>query len=119
MTAEQFAFWLHGFTELTRGQTPDPAQWKAIKEHLDLVFKKVTPPVGDIQNTIKIEIDAKDAEKTLDDLRKKYEDLTKKVKDSSPMTDWSWLQPNQGFPPGTIICSNKTESNGDTPVFIC
>lgn len=45
MTPEQFAYWLHGFTELTRGQTPDPAQWKAIREHLDLVFKKVTPQV--------------------------------------------------------------------------
>ena len=46
MNAQDFCFWLHGFTELTRGQTPDPAQWKAIKEHLDLVFKKVTPTVA-------------------------------------------------------------------------
>lgn len=45
MDALNFAYWLHGFTELTRGQTPDPAQWKAIREHLDLVFKKVTPQV--------------------------------------------------------------------------
>jgi hypothetical protein len=46
MNAQDFCYWLHGFTELTRGQTPDPAQWKAIREHLDLVFKKVTPEVA-------------------------------------------------------------------------
>ena len=46
MTPENFAYWLNGFVELTQGQTPNPAQWKSIKEHLDLVFKKVTPPIG-------------------------------------------------------------------------
>lgn len=45
MTPENFAYWLNGFIELTQGQTPNPAQWKSIKEHLDLVFKKVTPKV--------------------------------------------------------------------------
>lgn len=95
MTAEQFAFWLHGFTELTRGQTPDPAQWKAIKEHLDLVFKKVTPPVGENKTTVKVEIDAKDAEKVIEDLRKAYEELTKQAKEhvfrqpgQFPFYDW-------------------------------
>jgi len=46
MTPENFAFWLQGFVELTQGQTPNPAQWKSICEHLDLVFKKLTPPVA-------------------------------------------------------------------------
>ncbi|HEX8894451.1 MAG TPA: hypothetical protein VF783_14065 [Terriglobales bacterium] len=46
MTPENFCYWLTGFVELTRGQTPDPAQWKAIREHLDLVFNKVTPEVA-------------------------------------------------------------------------
>jgi hypothetical protein len=45
MNAQDFAYWLHGFVELTQGQTPNPAQWKAICEHLDLIFKKVTPKV--------------------------------------------------------------------------
>ena len=71
MTERDFCYWLQGFVELTQGQTPCPAQWKSIKEHLDLVFKKVTPPVGETKTTVKVEIDAKDAEKTLDDLRKK------------------------------------------------
>ncbi|WP_157130290.1 hypothetical protein [Burkholderia pseudomallei] len=51
MDALNFAYWLQGFVELTQGQTPCPAQWKAIKEHLDLVFKKVTPPVGEFNPT--------------------------------------------------------------------
>ena len=41
MTAEQFAYWLQGFAELTDGE-PTPEQWASIKEHLNLVFNKVT-----------------------------------------------------------------------------
>jgi hypothetical protein len=44
MTADQFAYWLQGFTEL-HGEPPSPEQWASIKEHLSLVFKKVTAPV--------------------------------------------------------------------------
>lgn len=47
MTPEQFAYWLQGFTELTGDlQAPSPAQWQAIKDHLQTVFVKVTPTVG-------------------------------------------------------------------------
>lgn len=42
MSTEQFAFWLNGFAELTT-EPPTPEQWKCIKEHLELVFKKETP----------------------------------------------------------------------------
>lgn len=42
MTPEQFCYWLNGFGELTT-ETPTPEQWKAIKEHLETVFTKVTP----------------------------------------------------------------------------
>lgn len=45
MTDRDFCFWLNGFVELTQGQTPNPAQWKSICEHLKLVFEKVTPEV--------------------------------------------------------------------------
>lgn len=45
MTSEQFAYWLQGFAELTDGAHPTPEQWKSIKEHLDTVFMKITPPV--------------------------------------------------------------------------
>ena len=49
MSPENFAYWLQGFVELTQGQTPNPAQWKSIQEHLCEVFKKVTPPVGEVK----------------------------------------------------------------------
>lgn len=45
MTPEQFAYWLQGFAELTP-DVPSPAQWQAIRDHLQLVFEKKTPPVG-------------------------------------------------------------------------
>jgi hypothetical protein len=44
MTSDQFVYWLQGFAEL-HGEPPTAAQWKAVKDHLDLVFTKVTPPV--------------------------------------------------------------------------
>lgn len=46
MTAEQFAYWLQGFAELTAGTQPTPEQWRSINEHLATVFVKVTPQVG-------------------------------------------------------------------------
>lgn len=42
MTPEQFCYWLNGFGELTT-EAPTAEQWKAIKEHLETVFKKITP----------------------------------------------------------------------------
>ena len=44
MTPEQFAYWLNGFAELNQAP-PTEAQWKSINEHLQTVFKKVTPQV--------------------------------------------------------------------------
>jgi hypothetical protein len=42
MDAIQFAYWLQGFAEI-HGGAPTPAQWEVIKDHLNLVFNKVTP----------------------------------------------------------------------------
>lgn len=39
---EQFVFWLQGFCEI-HGGTPNEDQWRIIKHHLELCFKKVTP----------------------------------------------------------------------------
>lgn len=44
MTAEQFAYWLQGYAELNEAP-PTAEQWQSIREHLALVFTKVTPPV--------------------------------------------------------------------------
>jgi hypothetical protein len=42
MSPESFTYWLQGFVELG-GKKPNDQQWKMIKEHLALVFKKETP----------------------------------------------------------------------------
>ena len=43
MTTEQFAYWLKGFMEIQNPDTLDKDQLQIIKDHLDLVFNKVTP----------------------------------------------------------------------------
>lgn len=45
MTPQEFCYWLQGHVELG-GKRPTDAQWKMIREHLALVFKKVTPPLN-------------------------------------------------------------------------
>lgn len=45
MTPEQFCYWMQGFSELNTAP-PTPEQWQSIREHLALVFNKVTPPVA-------------------------------------------------------------------------
>lgn len=47
MTELQFAYLLQGFAELNEAP-PTPEQWKSIREHLALVFTKVTPKVGGV-----------------------------------------------------------------------
>ena len=41
MNSEKFCYWLQGFAELNDGP-PTKRQWESIKEHLGLVFNKVT-----------------------------------------------------------------------------
>lgn len=43
MTPEQFCYWLQGRCELLPKQRPSEAEWAVIREHLALVFRKVTP----------------------------------------------------------------------------
>lgn len=45
MTEREFCYWLNGFAELSGEAPPTKAQWKSIREHLALVFTKVTPPL--------------------------------------------------------------------------
>lgn len=43
MTPEQFTYWLQGFMETADPKSIDEKQTRIIKDHLDLVFNKVTP----------------------------------------------------------------------------
>jgi hypothetical protein len=46
MSPENFIYWLTGFFELTNETKLTEAQVKMIKEHLQLVTSKVTPPLN-------------------------------------------------------------------------
>lgn len=54
MTAENFCYWLQGYFELTpnRNELPEP-QIKIIREHLQLVFNRVTTTV-ETQNCLPV-----------------------------------------------------------------
>lgn len=43
MTPENFCYWLQGFIETANPTSIDELQTKVIKDHLQLVFNKVTP----------------------------------------------------------------------------
>lgn len=43
MEATDFCYWLQGFFELSEGKKLTPKQVEIIKDHLQLVFNKVTP----------------------------------------------------------------------------
>lgn len=43
MTPEQFTYWLQGFMETADPKSIDEKQTQIIKDHLALVFNKVTP----------------------------------------------------------------------------
>lgn len=43
MTPEEFCRWLKGYVEISGSTTISPQQWLVIKDHLNLVYNKVTP----------------------------------------------------------------------------
>ena len=47
MTQENFVYWLNGFLEISDAKKLNEKQVQIIKDHLALVFEKVTPDYGD------------------------------------------------------------------------
>ncbi|HUW47256.1 MAG TPA: hypothetical protein VMW36_00745 [Patescibacteria group bacterium] len=43
MNERDFCYWLKGFTELTNSESLSDEQWAVVKDHLKLVFDKLTP----------------------------------------------------------------------------
>jgi hypothetical protein len=43
MTPEQFTYWLQGYFEISNATELNKEQTKVIKDHLSLLFDKVTP----------------------------------------------------------------------------
>jgi hypothetical protein len=54
MNQDQFAYWLQGFVEMNGGKEPTRAQWKMIKDHLQLCFVKggVSIPQGQYRSPV-------------------------------------------------------------------
>lgn len=59
MSPQDFCFWLHGFFELSGKDELTPEQQKMVREHLDLVFEKVTPVLGKPEQKLLTEADVK------------------------------------------------------------
>jgi hypothetical protein len=85
MTPENFTYWLQGFVEL-QDTRPSEQQWKAIKDHLSLVFTKVTPH----------------RPPSVDDMTKELEKILEKRKMPSPIPFAPYVNPNTPYCNPTI-----------------
>jgi hypothetical protein len=55
MNSEQFAYWINGYFEISGATVLNETQVKVIKDHLDLVFNKVTPTREPLPTITKLE----------------------------------------------------------------
>jgi hypothetical protein len=77
MTPEQFAYWMQGFVEIQNSnEPPTKEQWQIIKDHLQLVFNKVTPQYTP-QNYCSHQIDYKSLYYPVDEINKGEVDFNK------------------------------------------
>lgn len=73
MNAQEFCNWLQGSAELHPGWVPSPEQWKSIKEHLQTVFVKVTPPMTPHVHIVDQSRASPARPKTLDDYLREHQ----------------------------------------------
>lgn len=86
MTPEQLVWWLHGFFEIAKPTTLNEEQVQEIKNHLDLMFNKVTPvkPLSIKIDTTRLEEKVKE---TVEKARKAWDDKLCKSKQPIDSTD--------------------------------
>lgn len=82
-TPQDFVYWLQGFVEIADSDTISEKQWLIIKDHLKLVFDKVTP-----DRKVDFKMPIAPAPKLSDLIGKES----------------NWNIHDYKFPPGTIIC---------------
>jgi len=114
MTAETFMTWIKGFIELAEPTSLTTQQWNVIKEHLQLVFTKVTI------ETVDDDDDGVDPEAW-----KEFKKLIEEKKDSP--NPWKnpdpykpappYIAPITPFNPGEVICGTDQSNMPDT--FCC
>lgn len=98
MDSNQFTYWLQGFFEIAEPRELNPKQVQMIKDHLDLVFNKVTPNRVSIPEIKKEEVKV--------DLKDLFKPVTPQTSISQP-TGVCWLcgknHPGQLCPSNLII----------------
>lgn len=102
MTPQDFCYWLKGYVELSETTSLTDNQVLVIKDHLDLVFKKVTPD--------RTEKATKVNEESRDEFLKRITDLKQPVSPNIwpgqyPYNPYPFIQPQQPtfLPPSTTI----------------
>lgn len=72
MTPENFAFWLKGYLEISDAKTLNEKQTQIIKDHLNLVFNKVTPTYNTVieENNTQVEIEKQEIDKKISKRKK-------------------------------------------------
>lgn len=115
MTPENFVYWLQGVFELTTTKQLSETQTQIIKDHLQLVFNKVTPDVS--LDDIEDEPDLTKAQELLVELQ---ESINKKYAPLQPYTPFNPFDGDgTGNPPPTLpssICSDGGDMI-DTTLF--
>jgi hypothetical protein len=106
MNAQEFAYWLQGFFELTEDDKQlTKKQVKIIRDHLSLVFKKVTPDRSAGSDIPYCE--------QRDVLKRIQETMERMEKQPAPaMPSIPWVQPLTPYqPPFEVTCSTSTAAN--------
>jgi len=98
MTTTEFCYWLQGFMETADPKSINETQTQIIKDHLDLVFNKVTPDRKEVKENKEEKLE-KDNNLLWDYLQKHQ------FKMPSSFPPQPELYPDFiNFPPNTIIC---------------
>ena len=110
MTPENFCYWLQGMFELTKSDTLSKQQITIIKNHLQLVFNKVTPDV-ELEESDEISDFADSLKEMMDDIEKQRD--TQKI-DTNP-----WVLPSRPYPVFPEPYDTGRDPDRHAPVITC
>ena len=102
MSPEQFCYWLQGLLEVGNPKELNETQIKIIKDHLALVFNKVTPTRIEIK-------DMDDMEKII----KEWKESERQTFEKPPIVRCSDGTSDVKFCSSNLICSDSTKIEFD------
>jgi len=117
MNAQEFCYWLQGYVEMG-GEAPTSEQWDMIKSHLQLVFNKVTPELGETKKQTGWEdkkIDPTITDNILDKFKKIYDKAPPDPITHPFVPTYPTWQPPQ---PTWLVPDNQTGRNPLNPTTI-